>query len=254
MANPFVHVELNTNDVAKAKGFYGKLFDWKMEDIPNNATGAYTMIRVGDGTGGGLMKNPMPGAPSFWLAYVLVDDIEASTKKAKSLGATVMKDVTEVMGMGWLSIIVDPTGAALGLWKTKQKRRRHLQSSQHRRPRGAQWPWSPRKREPSGVRRSREAFPTTLDPRFRGDDECEVFLERSEPSTLVVPAKAGTQWRSSTCAGHFNDAGSPPPIQALEGRHFAGMANAAVCLERDEGSYAAPGEFAGSLPHPAVSA
>ena len=30
-----------------------------------------------------------------------------------------MKDVTEVMGMGWLSIIVDPTGAMLGLWQTK---------------------------------------------------------------------------------------------------------------------------------------
>jgi uncharacterized protein len=120
MANPFVHVELSTSDVAKAKSFYGKLFDWKMEDIPMES-GTYTMISVGDGTGGGLMKHPMPGAPSMWLAYVLVDDIEASTKKAKSLGATVMKDVTEVMGMGWLSIIVDPTGAMLGLWKAKAK-------------------------------------------------------------------------------------------------------------------------------------
>jgi predicted enzyme related to lactoylglutathione lyase len=31
--------------------------------------------------------------------------------------ARVMKDVTEVPGMGWFSIIIDPTGAALGLWK-----------------------------------------------------------------------------------------------------------------------------------------
>ena len=122
MANPFVHVELNTNDVAKAKSFYGKLFDWKLEDIASEATGGtYTMIGVGEGTGGGLMKNPMPNAPSFWLAYVLVDDIEAATKKAKSLGGKVMKDVTEVMDMGWLSIIVDPTGAALGLWKAKPR-------------------------------------------------------------------------------------------------------------------------------------
>jgi len=30
-----------------------------------------------------------------------------------------MKDVTEVPGVGWLSIIIDPTGAALGLWKPK---------------------------------------------------------------------------------------------------------------------------------------
>jgi predicted enzyme related to lactoylglutathione lyase len=61
----------------------------------------------------------MAGAPSAWLAYVQVDDIEAATKKAKSLGATIMKDVTEVMGAGGLSVIVDPTGAPLGLWKPK---------------------------------------------------------------------------------------------------------------------------------------
>ena len=118
MANPFAHVELNTTDVAKAKAFYGKLFDWTLEDGPVGDS-TYTMIKVGTGTGGGLMKHPVAGAPSAWLAYVQVDDIEAATKKAKSLGANVMKDVTEVMGAGWLSVIVDPTGAALGLWKPK---------------------------------------------------------------------------------------------------------------------------------------
>ena len=120
MANPFVHVELNTTDLAKAKTFYGKLFDWKLEDM-ETPNGTYTMISVGDGTGGGMMKHPMPGAPSFWLSYVLVDDIEASTQKAKSLGAQVIKDVMEVTDMGWLSIIQDPTGAALGLWKAKPR-------------------------------------------------------------------------------------------------------------------------------------
>jgi predicted enzyme related to lactoylglutathione lyase len=118
MANPFVHVELNTTDLNKAKTFYGKLFDWKLEDMPMGAD-SYTMIKVGEGTGGGMMKQMVPGAPSAWLAYVNVDDINAATKKAKSLGATIMKDVTEVMGAGWLSIIVDPTGAPLGLWKAK---------------------------------------------------------------------------------------------------------------------------------------
>ena len=120
MANPFVHVELNTTDVSKAKTFYGKLFDWTLDDVDmGNST--YTMIKVGEGTAGGIMKHPVPGAPSLWLAYVLVDDIAAATKKAKSLGAKVMKDVTEVMGAGSFSIIVDPTGAALGLWKRTKK-------------------------------------------------------------------------------------------------------------------------------------
>jgi len=120
MANPFCHVELNTTDVSKAKTFYGGLFNWNLEDLPMPG-GGYTVIKVGEGTGGGIMKHPVPGAPSAWLAYVLVDDIAAATKKAKSLGANVMKDVTEVMGMGSLSIIIDPTGAALGLWQPNKK-------------------------------------------------------------------------------------------------------------------------------------
>jgi predicted enzyme related to lactoylglutathione lyase len=120
MANPFVHVELNTTDPAKAKAFYGKLFDWKLEDVPMGPDSTYTMIQVGEGTGGGMLKHPMPGAPSAWLAYVLVDDIRAATSKAKSLGATIAKDVTEIPDVGSFSIIVDPTGATLALWKPKR--------------------------------------------------------------------------------------------------------------------------------------
>jgi len=120
MANPFVHVELATTDVEKAKKFYSDQFAWKLEDV-KMPDYTYTMINVGEGTGGGMMKQMIPGAPSAWMAYVLVDDIKAATQKAQSLGAKVMKDVTEVMDMGWLSIIVDPTGAMLGLWKPKAK-------------------------------------------------------------------------------------------------------------------------------------
>jgi len=75
---------------------------------------------VGEGTGGGMMKNPIPNAPSAWMAYVAVADVKASTAKAKSLGAAVMRDVTEVPGAGSFSIITDPTGAVLGLWQPKQ--------------------------------------------------------------------------------------------------------------------------------------
>jgi uncharacterized protein len=118
MSNPFVHLELATNDLAKAKAFYKELFDWKLKEMPEFD---YTLIEVGEGTGGGMMKNPVPGAPSHWLAYVLVDDLAASTQKAKSLGATIVKESTEVPGMGWFSVMVDPTGAALAMWQMKGK-------------------------------------------------------------------------------------------------------------------------------------
>ena len=119
MGNPFVHVELMSNDIGSAKSFYETLFDWSYQDMPVGDM-TYTMVRVGEGTGGGMMQNPIPNAPSAWMAYVGVDDVRASTAKARSLGATVMRDVTEVPGAGWLSIITDPTGAMLGLWQPKK--------------------------------------------------------------------------------------------------------------------------------------
>ena len=121
MANPFVHVELNTTDLGKAKAFYQSLFEWKLQDVDMGGGASYTLIQVGEGTGGGMMKHPMPGQSSVWIPYVLVDDIRAATAKAKSLGANIVKEAVAVMDEGIFSMIIDPTGAALGLWQATKK-------------------------------------------------------------------------------------------------------------------------------------
>ena len=118
MPNAFVHIELATTDLGKARSFYEKLFSWKLQDMPM-PEGTYTMIDVGEGTGGGMMKHPMPEAGSAWMPYVEVADVRAATDKAKSLGGNVIKDITEIPDMGSFSIVADPTGAVLGLWQTK---------------------------------------------------------------------------------------------------------------------------------------
>jgi uncharacterized protein len=61
----------------------------------------------------------MPDALPQWVPYVLVDNIAASTERAKSLGARVLADVTEIPGMGSFSMLVDPTGAAFAFWQPK---------------------------------------------------------------------------------------------------------------------------------------
>ena len=116
MPNPFCHVELHSNDLEKSKEFYAGLFDWKLEDVPDG-NHSYTMIRVGEGVGGGMMKAPMPGGPSAWLAYVCVDDIVATTAKARSLGARMLLDVTEAGGYGRFSVFTDPQGAQFAMFQ-----------------------------------------------------------------------------------------------------------------------------------------
>ena len=55
MGNPFVHIELSTDDVAKAKKFYKSVFDWKLSDIPKMG---YTMLDVGKLRDGDERKGP----------------------------------------------------------------------------------------------------------------------------------------------------------------------------------------------------
>ena len=115
MSNPFVHLELSTADTAKAKAFYSSLFGWEFTDNDMGGGMIYSTFKPSSGPGGGLFS--MPDMPTFWLAYVGVDDINASTEKAKSLGATIHKGPMEIPNIGWFSVLADPTGATIALFQ-----------------------------------------------------------------------------------------------------------------------------------------
>ena len=117
MANPFVHLELSTPNLAQAKEFYGKLFGWTFEDNDMGGGMVYSMFKPSDGPGGGMFS--MPGSPTAWLAYVGVEDINTATSEAASLGATIVRGPHEVPGHGWMTVLVDPTGATVALWQPK---------------------------------------------------------------------------------------------------------------------------------------
>ena len=102
MASPFVHVELHTRDLPKAKAFYAGLFGWDLQDMPMpGGGGTYTMINVGEGTGGGMMQEERSDAVPYWLAYVGV----------------VLQDVLAVGDFGLMSVIRDPAGATVAMWQ-----------------------------------------------------------------------------------------------------------------------------------------
>jgi predicted enzyme related to lactoylglutathione lyase len=48
-----------------------------------------------------------------------VEDINVSTEKAKSLGATICMGPQEIPNVGWFSIITDPTGCTIALFQPK---------------------------------------------------------------------------------------------------------------------------------------
>jgi len=117
MGNPFVYVELHSTDTKKARDFYGAMFDWEFEAM-ETPMGPYTFIKPGDGTPGGLAAHDGANGPSHWLSYINVDDIDAATDKACSLGAELLQGKTQVPSMGWFTVLADPTGAKIALWQS----------------------------------------------------------------------------------------------------------------------------------------
>src|SRR5262245_16925594 len=113
--------ELMTRNLPAAKTFYTKRVGWTTEEMNMGPAGTYTMWKKGETSAGGMMQMPnkpeTANVPPHWLAYVTVENIDAATKKAQTLGAKVHVQPTDIPNIGKFSIIADPTGAALGLFQ-----------------------------------------------------------------------------------------------------------------------------------------
>lgn len=110
-----VHVEIPARDTKAASSFYAELFGWNME---TDDQFDYTMFSPGDGPGGGFVTiDGEKTKPGDVVVYVDTDDLDATIAKAESLGATTVVAKTEIPGMGWFAVIVDPSGNKLGLWR-----------------------------------------------------------------------------------------------------------------------------------------
>lgn len=107
--------ELQASDPAKALPFYEGLFGLTHDTVPL-ADGSYYVLKSGDRGRGGIMKSFSADAPSMWLPYVHVADVDASTAKAKSLGADICVPPSDIAGIGRFSVLRDPQGASLAVF------------------------------------------------------------------------------------------------------------------------------------------
>lgn len=120
----FSWAELGTTDPDAAKRFYAGLFGWEPMDTPADDAGTYTLLMLRGREVGGLAKMQKEqlahGVPPHWLPYVAVASADETTKKAATLGATILAGPFDVMDHGRMSVIQDPTGAAFAIWQAKQ--------------------------------------------------------------------------------------------------------------------------------------
>jgi predicted enzyme related to lactoylglutathione lyase len=109
--------ELATTDAEGGFRFYHELFGWeRLLDHDMGPMGTYVIFGHHGRQLGGMFTKPkdMP-APSSWLYYVQIGDLDAALERAKKGGARVLNGPMEVPGGARIVQLLDPQGAAFAL-------------------------------------------------------------------------------------------------------------------------------------------
>lgn len=116
------YVELMAPDPGAGAAFYSGVFGWDVAEMPlpeEAGGGTYRQGQIDGDTVCGI-SGQMPGMeghPAFWGVYLTVDDVDAAAAKVEGAGGKVEAPPFDVMDVGRMAAIQDPTGARVNLWQ-----------------------------------------------------------------------------------------------------------------------------------------
>src|SRR5690348_5273530 len=103
-------VELTSTDTDASAAFYGHVLDWTTtEPGPVDETGGYRMFQYEGKNVGGLSAPMQEGQPTAWSTYISVADADETARKVADAGGTVIVEPMDVMDLGRMAFLADPT-------------------------------------------------------------------------------------------------------------------------------------------------
>ena len=111
----WVWIELWAHDPLAMAQFYAGLADYEItpQEQPNGRTGY--LLASGGYTRCGIIASPAPKLASAWLPYLRVEDVKSAASRAQQAGARVVVPPRATLRDGRVALMIDPTGAPLGL-------------------------------------------------------------------------------------------------------------------------------------------
>lgn len=109
--------DLQTSDPDRARAFYAEVLGWTA--LAGDPTfGGYFSFALGDALVAGCMRaDAQAPASDVWSVYLAVDDAAKATQAAADAGGQVVVHPDPVGDLGSMAFVVDPAGAAVGLWQ-----------------------------------------------------------------------------------------------------------------------------------------
>jgi predicted enzyme related to lactoylglutathione lyase len=108
------HIEFPADDPERAKRFYGAVAGWEfgeMDGFPD-----YYLFRSAEGYGGAIGKRGQSTGPALRI-YITVNSIDDALAAAERTGGKVKEAKTQIEGMGWFAVVIDPEGSEVGLFE-----------------------------------------------------------------------------------------------------------------------------------------
>lgn len=115
----FCWAELETTDSAGAKSFYNAILGWNYTDNPMGPDMVYTMCDVGGSVVGALYQDNSGKKPPCWNTYISVTSADEAAATIKENGGTLIVEPFDVMTVGRMAVVQDPTGGVFAIWEPK---------------------------------------------------------------------------------------------------------------------------------------
>jgi predicted enzyme related to lactoylglutathione lyase len=114
----FAWHELHTTDRTRALKFYSQLVGWETKDVPMGPGEPYGLCLLNGKDIAGITKSKAGAdVPPHWLAYIAVDNVDASAAKATELRGKVLNPPMDIPNVGRFAVVADPQGAVFALYK-----------------------------------------------------------------------------------------------------------------------------------------
>lgn len=113
MGQPVVHFEVYGKEPDQLGKFYGELFGWNVQTMPDMN---YTMVRTeaGKGIDGGIMAAPQ-GQSNGLTFYIEVDDLRKYLERIEKAGGKTIVPPTDIPKVVSFALFQDPQGNVVGL-------------------------------------------------------------------------------------------------------------------------------------------
>lgn len=116
MSNPVIHFDIQADDINRVTNFYKNTLGWEITKIMSAENGPFDYYGLktrkdGEpGIDGGLMKRGPESNSRSFEATVTVADIKKTLEDVKANGGTIVRDASELPGVGFMASVKDTEG------------------------------------------------------------------------------------------------------------------------------------------------